>query len=95
MNEQYQKEILDIIQDVLMLDSEAKIDFGRDFQSQLEMDSMDALDIIMQVKEKYALEIPKEDYIHFASMDKLVGYLASRMEKAMPPPPPSGHEIRA
>ena len=78
MREKYEEEISNIIQEVLMLDGEVSLKANREFKTQLEMDSMDALDIIMQVKEKYALEIPKEDYTHFTSMNKLVDYLASR-----------------
>ncbi len=78
MRERYEAEISNIIREVLMLDAETHVKQDQEFKAQFEMDSMDALDIIMQVKEKYALEIPKEDYAHFTSMDKLVDYLAGR-----------------
>ena len=80
MKENYELEVLHIIKDVLTEDKIPAIDPNVAFQKQLEIDSMDFLDIIMQIKEKYSLEIPGEDYSHFTTMNKLTGYLIDRID---------------
>ena len=45
------------------------------FRDQLEMDSMDFLDIIMELRKRYRVQIPEEDYPELASMDSTVKYL--------------------
>lgn len=50
------------------------------FSEQLEMDSMDFLDIVMELRKRYRIQIPEEDYPHLASMDSTVKYLEPRMK---------------
>ena len=38
------------------------------FRDQLELDSMDFLDIVMSLRKKYRVQIPEEDYPQLASM---------------------------
>ncbi len=44
-------------------------------REQLDLDSMDFLDIVMELRKRYQLEVPKEDYPHLASLDSTVSYL--------------------
>ncbi len=50
------------------------------FRDQLEMDSMDFLDIIMELRKRYRVQIPEEDYPELASMTSTVTYLAPLMK---------------
>ena len=45
------------------------------FRDQLELDSMDFLDIVMELRKRYRLHIPEEDYPQLASMQSTVAYL--------------------
>ena len=39
------------------------------------LDSMDFLDVIMDLRKKYGVEVPEKDYGHFATMQGCVDYL--------------------
>lgn len=47
-------------------------------RDQLDMDSMDFLDIVMELRKRYKIEVPKEDYPQLASLDSCVAYLAPK-----------------
>ena len=49
------------------------------FREQLELDSMDFLDIVMELRKRYRIQIPEEDYTQLASMTSTVTYLEPRM----------------
>ena len=49
------------------------------FRDQLELDSMDFLDIVMSLRKRYRIQIPEEDYPQLASMATTVDYLEPRM----------------
>ena len=51
------------------------------FRDQLELDSMDFLDIVMSLRKKYRVQIPEEDYPQLASMASTVAYLEPRMRE--------------
>lgn len=45
------------------------------FREQLELDSMDFLDIVMELRKRYRVQVPEEDYGQLASMESTVTYL--------------------
>ena len=50
------------------------------FREQLEMDSMDFLDIVMELRKRYRVQVPEEDYGALASMSSTVEYLTPKLE---------------
>jgi acyl carrier protein len=50
------------------------------FREQIELDSMDFLDIVMELRKQYRIQIPEEDYAHMNTMGGAVGYLTPRMK---------------
>jgi acyl carrier protein len=50
------------------------------FREQLELDSMDFLDIVMELRKRYRIQIPEEEYTELASMGSTVRYLEPRMK---------------
>jgi acyl carrier protein len=50
------------------------------FREQLELDSMDFLDIVMELRKRYRIQIPEDDYVALASMDSTVRYLEPLMK---------------
>ena len=50
------------------------------FREQLELDSMDFLDIVMELRKRYRVQVPEEDYIQLASMQSTVQYLEPLMK---------------
>jgi acyl carrier protein len=50
------------------------------FRDQLELDSMDFLDIVMELRKRYRVQIPEKDYPELASMASTVKYLEPLMK---------------
>lgn len=70
--------VLDIIQDVAGLDDMPEIDGAAPLRDQLELDSMDFLDIVMELRKRHKIEVPEADYPQLATLDSTVGYLLGR-----------------
>ncbi|MBS0207610.1 MAG: acyl carrier protein [Planctomycetes bacterium] len=50
------------------------------FREQLQLDSMDFLDIVMELRKRYRVQIPEEDYPQLRSMQSTVTYLEPVMK---------------
>jgi acyl carrier protein len=50
-------------------------------RDQLELDSMDFLDIVMELRKKYGIEVPEADYGRLASLDSCAEYLLPKFAK--------------
>ena len=71
--------IVDIINDIT--DEEVKVaDLKGDvkLRDQLDLDSMDFLDIVMQLRKDHGIEVPEADYGELASLDSCVKYLTPK-----------------
>ncbi len=51
-------------------------------RDQLDLDSMDFLDIVMELRKRYKIEVPKEDYPELASLDSCAAYIAPKLAAA-------------
>jgi acyl carrier protein len=49
-------------------------------RDQIELDSMDFLDIVMELRKRYGVQVPEEDYKELATLDGCVAYLAPHMQ---------------
>ncbi|QGJ71614.1 Carrier domain-containing protein [Planctomycetales bacterium 10988] len=78
-------EIRDVILDILEgIAPDENLDDLKDevpFREQLELDSMDFLDIVMELRKRYRIQIPEEDYGELVSMESTVNYLEPRMKE--------------
>jgi acyl carrier protein len=72
--------ILDILSDISPDSDLTDLKDELAFREQLELDSMDFLDIVMELKKRYRVTIPEEDYGQLASMDSTVNYLTQKLE---------------
>lgn len=74
--------IIDIIEDI---DDEAEFD-GLDpdqpLRDQLDLDSMDFLDIVMELRKRHKLQIPEEDYPQLATLNSCTNYLEPLLKEA-------------
>ena len=50
------------------------------FREQMELDSMDFLDIVMELRKQYRVQIPEEDYHNLGTMAGTVVYLMPLMK---------------
>ncbi len=67
--------IVDILSDIAPDEDCSNLKEDVAFRDQLEMDSMDFLDIVMELRKRYRVQIPEEDYLELASMKSTVAYL--------------------
>jgi len=51
-------------------------------RDQLDLDSMDFLDIVMELRKRYKIEVPKEEYPQLASLDSCAAYLGPKLAAA-------------
>jgi acyl carrier protein len=72
--------VLEILSDIAPDEDLSNLKEDVPFRDQLEMDSMDFLDIVMELRKRYRIQIPEEDYPELASMTSTVKYLEPRMK---------------
>ena len=58
----------------------SNLDDETPLRQQLELDSMDFLDIVMELRKRYRVQIPEEDYGQLATMNSTVAYLTPLMK---------------
>ncbi len=51
-------------------------------RDQLDLDSMDFLDIVMELRKQYGIEVPEEDYQELASLERSADYLFPKFQPA-------------
>ncbi len=73
------EEIIDILSDIAPDEDLSGLDDSQSFRDQIELDSMDFLDIVMELRKRHRVQIPEEDYGQLASMDSTVTYLEPKM----------------
>ena len=71
--------ILDIITDIVPDEDCSDIDPGENLRDQLDLDSMDFLDIVMELRKQYGVEVPEEDYPKLASLNSSIEYLEPKL----------------
>jgi acyl carrier protein len=74
------EEVLDILKDIAPDEDLSQLDDEKRFREQLELDSMDFLDIVMELRKRHRIQIPEAEYTHLASMASTVAYLEPRMK---------------
>jgi len=48
-------------------------------REQIELDSMDFLDIVMELRKRYGVQVPEEDYMQLATLQGCVDYLGPKL----------------
>ncbi len=72
--------ILEIIEEI---DEEAdfdNLDADAPLRDQLDLDSMDFLDIVMELRKRYQLQIPEDEYPELATLTSCVDYLEPKLK---------------
>jgi acyl carrier protein len=76
---QIRDEIIDILEDIAPDDDLSDLKDEVPFREQLELDSMDFLDIVMELRKRHRVQIPEEEYEQLQSMQSTVNYLTPLM----------------
>ena len=72
--------VIDILHDITPDEDLSQLKDDVAFRDQLELDSMDFLDIVMELRKRYRVQIPEEDYAQLASLASTVEYLGPLMK---------------
>ena len=73
------EEIVDILSDIAPDEDLSTLNDEQSFREQMELDSMDFLDIVMELRKRHRVQIPEDEYKHLASMKSTVEYLEPKM----------------
>jgi len=72
--------VIEILADILPDDDLSQLKDDVPLREQVELDSMDFLDIVMELRKRYRIQIPEDDYIHLATLSGTVKYLEPLMK---------------
>lgn len=72
--------IIEIINDILPEGDCSEVNPDEKLRDQLDLDSMDFLDIVMELRKQYKIQIPEEDYPKLASLSSCIEYLSPKMQ---------------
>jgi acyl carrier protein len=74
------EEVLNILTDIAPDEDLSQLKDDESFRDQMELDSMDFLDIVMELRKRHRVQIPEDDYVNLASMNSTVAYLGPLMK---------------
>lgn len=72
------KLVIDIISDIAPDEDLSNIKPEVRLRDQLQLDSMDFLDIVMELRKRHGIEVPEADYMQLASLDSCADYLTPK-----------------
>ncbi len=73
------EEIIDILSEIAPDEDLSNLNDEQSFREQMELDSMDFLDIVMELRKRHRVQIPEDEYGELASMSSTVKYLEPKM----------------
>ena len=71
--------IIDIIMDIVPDEDCSDLDPVKELRDQLDLDSMDFLDIVMELRKQYGVEVPENDYPQLATLNSCIDYLEPKL----------------
>jgi len=76
--DQCKKAVLAIIADIAPDEDLSDVKSDVRLRDQFELDSMDFLDIVMELRKRHSIEVPEADYGRLASLDSCAEYLTPK-----------------
>jgi acyl carrier protein len=74
--------ILEVIHEIVPDEDLSALKGDVRIRDQIEMDSMDFLDIIMELRKRYRVTVPEDDYMKLSTLDGCVEYLGPLLKDA-------------
>jgi len=71
--------IIGILERIAPDEDLSNLDDAVAFREQMELDSMDFLDIVMELRKQYRVQIPESEYEHLITMNSTVDYLEPKL----------------
>ena len=78
--EEIRATILEVMHEIVPDEDLSNLKGDMRIRDQIEMDSMDFLDIIMELRKRYGIIVPEDDYMELSTLDGSVAYLAPLMK---------------
>lgn len=75
-----QKIVLDIIAEIAPDEDLSNVKPEVRLRDQLALDSMDFLDIVMELRKQHGIHVPEEDYLQLASLESSAAYLLPKFQ---------------
>ncbi len=72
------KLVIDIISDIAPDEDLTNLKSEVRLRDQLQLDSMDFLDIVMELRKRHGIEVPEADYMQLASLESCADYLTPK-----------------
>ena len=74
-NDDIKKLVTEIIADIAPDEDLSGLKPDVRLREQLQLDSMDFLDIVMELRKRHGIEVPEADYMQLATLDSCANYL--------------------
>ena len=78
--EQVKQIVIDIINEIAPDEDTSNLKSEVNLRDQMDLDSMDFLDIVMELRKQHGIEVPEEDYPKLASLDSCADYLTPKFK---------------
>ena len=72
--------VLDIIADIAPDEDLSNVKPEVRLRDQMQLDSMDFLDIVMELRKRHGIEVPEKGYQQLASLDSCADYLTPKFD---------------
>ena len=76
--DQVQQLVIDIINEIAPDEDTTGLKADINLRDQMDLDSMDFLDIVMELRKQHGIEVPEEDYPKLASLASCGEYLTPK-----------------
>ena len=73
--EEVRQAVVSILEDIAPDEDLSSIKDDVTLREQMDLDSMDFLDIVMELRKRFNIEVPESDYQELVSMDSCIQYL--------------------
>ena len=70
--------VIDIINEIAPDEDTTDLKGEISLRDQMDLDSMDFLDIVMELRKQHGIEVPEADYPELASLDSCAAYLTPK-----------------
>ena len=71
--------VIEIISDIAPDEDMKELNDDAPLRDQLDLDSMDFLDIVLELRKRYKVKVPEDDYPKLRTMSSTVEYLFPKM----------------
>ncbi|MEM1221344.1 MAG: acyl carrier protein [Verrucomicrobiota bacterium] len=76
--DQVKQIVIDIINEIAPDEDTSDLKDDVSLRDQMDLDSMDFLDIVMELRKQHGIEVPEEDYPQLASLESCGVYLTPK-----------------